>query len=81
MIDGEYRTERKHKGKNIIIDIAKLPSYAYPEGIYEVLAFVHRSKTGKELAMVRTPDFGEAVRAYEKMLLDFPADKPEEQQK
>lgn len=75
MINGEYRTERKHNGKRIVIDIAKLPSYAYPEGIYEVLAFVHRSKTGEELAMVRTPDFDEAVKAYKKMLLDFPADE------
>lgn len=72
MIDGKYHSEYTYGKRKIVVDIAKLPSYAHPNGVYEVMA-LSKAK-GKELAMLRTPDFGKAVEAYEKMLRDFPAD-------
>lgn len=74
MIDGKYHSEYKYGGRKIVVDIAKLPSYAHPNGIYEVMAT--SKPKGNELAMLRTPDFDKATQAYEKMLRDFPADDP-----
>lgn len=73
MIDNKYHEEYTYNHKRIVVDIARLPSYAHPEGIYEVMALYKAS--GKGLACKRTPDFEEAVKVYEKMLLDFPADE------
>lgn len=79
MIDNKYHEEYTYKKKRVVVDIARLPSYAHPEGIYEVMAYYKGN--GNELAMLRTPDFGEAVKSYEKMLLDFPADEQRRKEK
>ena len=76
MINGEYHSEYKYNGKRIVVDIAKFPSYAHPEGVYEVMAY--NKANGKELAMLRTPILDEAVAAYEMMMEDYPADEQRE---
>lgn len=76
MIDNKYHEEYTYNHKRIVVDIARLPSYAHPEGVYEVMAM--NKANGKELACKRTPDFEEAVKVYEQMKKDFPADEQRE---
>lgn len=70
MINSKYHTERKYKGKQIIIDIAKLPG-----DIYEVMTLEKNS--GKDLASFQTRDMEKAIRVYRQMLKDYP-DSPAE---
>lgn len=76
MIDKKYHEEYTYNHKRIVVDIARLPSYAHPDGVYEVM--VMNKANGKELACKRTPDFEEAVKVYEQMKKDFPADEQRE---
>lgn len=64
MIGTNYHTERKYKGKGIIIDIAAIGNR------YEVMTLY--AGTGRELAVKTCDTLPEAVQAYEEMLDAYP---------
>lgn len=68
MIANKYHVERRFRGRDIVIDLAKLPDR--DGGFYEVMAL---DKRGVELDCVRSIDFDDAVRAFNLMLKKFPA--------
>lgn len=70
MYNNKYRAEYKHNGKNIIIDLAKIPGMIEK---YEVIAMYARNYGDFDCATFNT--LQEAAEAYEGMLKKYPEDK------
>lgn len=64
MINGKYHAERKHHGKQIIIDLSQLPG-----GVYEAMTMTAK---GEEIACRQYRSFDKALAAYRHMLRDYP---------
>lgn len=71
MINGKYRTETRHNGKKIIIDLAEVP--ADFGGPFEVIAMY---PGGLDIEIANYSDFGEAVAAYNAMRNKYADNSP-----
>ena len=73
MLNGEYRTERRYNGKNIIIDLADVGSLG-DFVKYEVMAIY---KNGLDFDSYRTNDLDSAIFAYNGMCEKYQDKEPE----